>query len=337
MESVARAAEVSASTVSRVLRGDPRISAETALRVKAVVDRMGYRPNPLVSALMTQLRDKSPPAAVCNLAWLDFYPSSGDMARDPVHMAFVKGAADRARALGYAIDTILVSEWRHSRLKKFLQNRGIKGVLLPYFEDYQGRAANIPLPLDEFTIVGVGIRFEEPDLHYASDDQYESGRLATKKLWSLGYRKIGYIGDARVERIVNGRFYAGYDATISTELEGHAPVPLITNEFKNMRAWLRRTRVDAVITTSRSLYSILREKEGVRMPQDIGFAHLNVDDVDGAAPGEVAGVRQDSVGVGANAVELLVGLLYHNELGVPLHPRGVLVCGTWAPGASVRK
>jgi DNA-binding LacI/PurR family transcriptional regulator len=94
--------------------------------------------------------------------------------------------------------------------------------------------------------------------------------------------------------------------------------------------------VDAVITNSRSLYSILRKK-GIRMPRDIGFAHLNVDDVDGAAPGEVAGVRQDSVGVGANAVELLVGLLYHNELGVPLHPRGILVSGAWVSGASVRK
>jgi DNA-binding LacI/PurR family transcriptional regulator len=297
---------------------------------------MGYRPNPLVSALMTQLRDRSPPVAVCNLAWLDFYPASGDMARDPVHMAFVKGAADRARALGYAIDTILVSEWKRNRLKKLLYNRGIKGVLLTNFEDYQGRATNIPLPLDEYTIVGVGIRFEEPALHYASDDQHESGRLATKKLWSLGYRRIGYVGDARVERIVNGRFYAGYNATISTELGGRAPAPLITNEFKNIHSWIRRTRVDAVITTSRSLYSILRKK-GIRMPRDIGFAHLNVDDVDGAAPGEVAGVRQDSVGVGANAVELLVGLLYHNELGVPMHPRGVLVSGAWVPGASVRK
>jgi DNA-binding LacI/PurR family transcriptional regulator len=335
MESVAREAGVSASTVSRVLRGDPRISEATTRRVRETIQRTGYRPNPLVSALMTQLRDGSPPAAACNLAWLDFYASPGAMARDPVHMAFVKGAMSRARNMGYAIDSIQVANWPRGRLQNLLRNRGIQGVLLPFFEDYQGRATNIPLPLDKFTIVGVGMRFEEPGLHYASDDQYESGRLAVQKLWSLGYRRIGYAGDARVERIVNGRFSAGYNATLRTELGGDALEPLLSDDFDNIRPWLARTRVDALITTSRRLYLTLRAK-GVRMPGDIGFAHLNVDDAEGAAPGAIAGVKQDSVGVGANAVELLISLLYHNERGVPLHPRGVEIRGTWVRGDSVR-
>jgi DNA-binding LacI/PurR family transcriptional regulator len=336
MESVAREAGVSASTVSRVLRGDPRISEATAKRVKEVTGRMGYRPNPLVSALMTQLRDGSPPAAVCNLAWLDFYASPGEMARDPVHMAFVKGAMTRARDMGYAIDSIQVATWPRGRLKNLLRNRGIQGVLLPFFEEYQGRATNIPLPLAEFTIVGVGMRFEEPGLHYASDDQYESGRLAVQKLWSLGYRRIGYAGDARVERIVNGRFSAGYNATLRTELGGTAPEPFLSNDFSNIRAWIKRTKVDAIITTSRTLHLILREK-GIRMPDDIGFAHLNIDDVEGGKPGQIAGVQQDGVGVGANAVELLISLLYHNELGIPKHPRGVEIRGTWVDGDSVKR
>jgi hypothetical protein len=36
-------------------------------------------------------------------------------------------------------------------------------------------------------------------------------------------------------------------------------------------------------------------------------------------------------------VELLISLLYHNELGIPKHPRGVEIRGTWIDGASVKR
>lgn len=335
MEALAAAAGVAASTVSRALRGDPRISAATRTRIRELATKLGYRTNPLVSALMTQLRHGHPPAARCNLAWLDFFANADTWRGDPVHQAFYTGVCERASGVGYAISRIQANDRPADRLARLLRNRGIRGVLVPNFDHGRGIASNIPLPLDEFTFVCVGARFEKPMLHYVSDDQYESGRIAVQRMWDLGYRRIGYFGEPRVEQIVNGRFFAGYHATLTNELGGAAHPPLLSENHADAIRWLKKTRVEAIVTASRRLLSVLRS-QGVRVPGDVALAHLNIDDVEGAAAGEVAGVRQDSIGVGANAVELLVSLLNQNELGVPLHPRGVQIHGTWIDGPTAR-
>ena len=336
MDAVAAMAGVATSTVSRALKGDPRISRATRERICEIAARLGYRPNPLVSALMAQLRHGHPPAARCNLAWLDFFPNPDDWRGDPVHQAFYAGACMRANTVGYAISRIHAAGRPAPRLARTLVNRGIRGILLPAFDESAGLATNIPLPLEEFTVVGVGTRFERPSLHYSSDDQYECGRLAVQRLWELGYRRIGYLGEPRVEKIVNGRFYAGYFATLQSELGGTAIPALLTSNDDDVVKWLRRVRADAIVTANRRVLTVLR-RHGLRTPDEIGLAHLNIDDVEGAGPGKVAGVRQDNAGVGANAVELLVTLLYHNESGVPVHPRGVQVHGTWVHGNTVRR
>lgn len=335
MDAVAAAAGVATSTVSRALKGDPRISAATRERIQKIAERMGYRPNPLVSALMVHLRHGHPPAARCNLAWLDFFPTPDDWQQDPVHRAFWMGAAARAEALGYSLSRIRATGKPAASLARSLRNRGIQGVLLPEFAASGGWATSIPLPLEQFTIVSVGTRFERPSLHYSSDDQYECGRLAVQRLWQMGYRRIGYVGETRVERIVNGRFLAGYFSTLQSELGGVALPPLLTERDEEVIPWLRRVAPQAIITANRRLLSVVR-RHGVRVPEEVALAHLNVDDAESAAPGEIAGVRQDNAGVGSNAVELLVNLLYQNEVGVPEHPKGLQVHGAWVDGATAR-
>src|SRR3977135_1614610 len=56
MVEIAQRLGVASSTVSRALRGDPRIGPETRLRVQEMADKLNYRPNPLVSALMASRR-----------------------------------------------------------------------------------------------------------------------------------------------------------------------------------------------------------------------------------------------------------------------------------------
>jgi LacI family transcriptional regulator len=52
---IAAAAGVSAMTVSLALRGSREVSAATRKRIRALAESMGYRPNPMVSALMQQV------------------------------------------------------------------------------------------------------------------------------------------------------------------------------------------------------------------------------------------------------------------------------------------
>ncbi|WP_221033191.1 LacI family DNA-binding transcriptional regulator [Actomonas aquatica] len=336
METIAAAAGVATSTVSRALKGDARISPQTSRRIREITERLGYRPNPLVSALMTQLRYGHPPVARCNLAWLDFFPGPEDWRDDPVQVAFWQGAQRQAQRLGYAINRIRTQDKSPKRLAGQLHSRGIQGVLVPPFDESDGLATTIPLPLDSLTIVGVGTRFEKPALHYSSDDQFEYGRMAVQKLWERGYRRIGYVGEPRVEKFVNGRFFAGYYSTLCSELGGTPLPPLVSARDDDAIEWLRQAKPDVIVTANRRLLSVLR-KAGLRVPDDVALAHLNIEDVEGASAAEVAGIRQDNVGVGANAVELLVSLLYQNESGIPVHPRGIQVHGVWVDGPTVSR
>src|ERR1017187_5569433 len=51
LSDIARQLEVSHTTVSRALRDDPQISKTTRKQVQKAVQKMGYRPDPMLSAL----------------------------------------------------------------------------------------------------------------------------------------------------------------------------------------------------------------------------------------------------------------------------------------------
>ncbi len=54
MSDVARAAQVNKATVSRVLRGDPRISSATSEKVWAAIKDLGYRPDAIARGLSSE-------------------------------------------------------------------------------------------------------------------------------------------------------------------------------------------------------------------------------------------------------------------------------------------
>ncbi|MBD5782053.1 hypothetical protein IEN85_21320 [Pelagicoccus sp. NFK12] len=54
---------------------------------------------------MTQLRENNPSAAVCNLAWLDFFSNEDDWKNDLIDSAFFNGACQRASSQPQAAET----------------------------------------------------------------------------------------------------------------------------------------------------------------------------------------------------------------------------------------
>lgn len=333
MDDVARTAGVAVSTVSRALRNDGRIGSATRQRVREVAQQLNYRPNPMVAALMSQLRVARPPAATCNLAWLDFSSQAEGWKSASVLRAFYAGAIERARSASYIIERVQTRApgMTPGRLARILQSRGIRGVLVPPFQGGNGLVFSILLPLDEFAIVTVGTRFRDPSLHFASNDQFASSRLAVLELWKLGYRRIGFISVPFAEAAVNNRFVAGYMATLQLELPSAPLPPLISTDAMELAHWLRAQKPDVVLTTDSELPEKLRA-QGWSVPETIGIAHMHVAPEDSVT----SGICQNSALVGGAAVDLLIGQLCSNECGIPDHPKGVVVPGSWVPGRTVR-
>jgi LacI family transcriptional regulator len=91
LEDVARAAGVSKSTASRVLRDDPTLSvrAETRERVRALAQELDYRPHPVARAL----------AVPTTGALALLVPNLSNLA----YVAIIRGAYRRARERGYVL------------------------------------------------------------------------------------------------------------------------------------------------------------------------------------------------------------------------------------------
>ncbi len=332
MQQIADAAGVSRMAVSLALRNSPKISAPTASRIRQLADELGYRPNPMVSALMTQLRQARDIKKPSVLAYVTAFPTEAGWHRPGVAVAFYEGAQRRAEELGYTLE-----EWwlrrpgmTERRFCDILTTRDIHGMIVAPLP-----AGSDALQLDwpHFAAATISYSLTAPELNRASNDHFMSINLAIQELTALGYRRIGLaIPDETDPRIAQHWTAAmlGYQEKIPLTER----VPTLARMAPPVRAftnWYQEYQPHAVLSLGGECLRIFADL-GLRVPQDVGFASLAL----AADDRDVAGVNQHSELVGAAAVDLVDSQLRRNERGVPTHSKTVLISGEWVGGATVR-
>lgn len=331
METVARRLGVSKVTVSNAMRGSGRISEVTRRKVLKAAEELGYRPNPLVAALMSGLR-KQRSSRRCTLAFLNFYPGKDDWKEHPTFVQFFLGAERRAEELGYRIELHWQGEVEGNsrRLGDILYARGIPGVVIaPLPVD----APRIEIDWSRVATVAIGQTFREFQPHRVSNHQFHSMLLTMEKLVARGLRRIALVMPRMDDEKVENIWAAGF---IAAQLNHGLPAipPLTTASFKadTVVPWIREQKVEAVVSTNHHIVRWMTQA-GLRVPADVGFAHLDWS----AQKGAFAGVDQCSDRIGAAAVDLLIEQLNNNEVGIPKQPKTVMIDGVWRDGPSLRK
>jgi LacI family transcriptional regulator len=329
---IARAARVSHTTVSLALRNHPRVSARVREKIHALAASMGYRPNALVSALMTHVRSRRRVLAHEVVAFLtggptrDWWKSWGNIEQNFL------GARARAEQLGFRLEPLWMGPLGRdaAATSKVLHARAIRGAVM----------APLPVPHEPVAlewsrcaVTALGYSFEQVPLHRATHNHVNSTVLLYRELRALGYRRIGLaLARSELERVKN-YWLAG--VLTGRELHGGERVShLVFADGRAGRApffaWLEKQRPDVVVGVARDTYFWLREA-GWRLPQDVAYAHLSLADV---RPGDIAGIEQKPFEIGAAAFDLLVSQLYRNEYGCPATPQTTLLDGRWTPGAT---
>ncbi len=333
MQDVADRAGVSRMTVSRALRNEPGIAPATRERVVLAARDLDYRVNPLVSALMADLRGVRKPDHAETLAFLTSPTSSRGAPPSFFVRRCLEGAAKRARETGFRVEEFRLRDTRGSgrRLSDILWHRRIRGLLIA--PTSEGRAG-LDLDWDRFAAVAIGHSLRHPGLHRVSNRQTRSMRLLLDELSALGFRRVGLVmnrlHNERVDRAWSMAFFDYQSALPSRRrIPPLCPERLTENEFKE---WVLRHRPDAVVATHKKhIVPWLREL-GLAVPDDIGYATVNRDD-----PGSAhSGIDQNPELIGEAAVEFLAERLYHNQLGLPTNPKILFVEGKWIPGQTVR-
>ena len=326
MRQIAERAGVNRSTVSLALRNDVRLKLSTRQRIQALANEMGYRQNPMVAQLMTQLRAGQQKHFQSTIAFLDFGPLGF------VQRQTWEGAEARAKFLGYGLEYFHVRDVVTKRLEQILINRGIRGLII------SSPAGTTRLPdkfrslWARFACCVLGVHPNNPELHFSCDDNYLTSMIAVQRLSQLGYKRIGLAMHATINSETNYRFVAGY---LATHLEQSCLETLpIFYVHKTSRdqflSWFRQYKPEVVMCIQEEILVWLKES-GYHIPQDVSLVHLDVE----TASAGWAGMRQMRAQVGSASVDIVVSQINHNETGTPPFQKATLTESVWDDGPSL--
>lgn len=200
MADIGRIAGVSASTVSRALRGHPSIPERTRARILKIA-----RENDYVLDTRAQNFRLGRSQTIATV-----FPYVGESRRsisDPFYLEMLSGIADELEHYGYDLTLSRVPSDDASWCDRYVLNKRVDGLIIidralddPSLARLQELDANFVVfgpPLEGQTYVSVG------------GHSYEGGLIATQYLLELGRQRVGFIGghETMVETHLRHRGY----------------------------------------------------------------------------------------------------------------------------------
>ncbi len=324
------------TTVSLALRNHPSIPEHTRARIRAVADEIGYRPDPMLAALMQYRRSmhasKQRPVAL----WLTNYATRHQWRKTRVFEEYFNGARERADQLGFRLEEFWLRENNMSatRARQIFKARGITALLLAPQQQY---GVSLELDWDEVSAVALGYTLARPQLNIVTSHHFASMRLLMQKLFALGYRRPGLafanIVDQRVQRgWMGGYLVAQLELPAANRL---APFLFGSLSEAGLARWIKRTRPDVIIsaiTQTDQVWDVLARLK-IRVPEDMGFAFASLHDLGDKR----SGISEIPRVIGATAMDQLSAMCQRNERGIPANPLRTLIEGVWQPGNTLRR
>jgi DNA-binding LacI/PurR family transcriptional regulator len=292
---------------------------------------MGYRPDPMLTALSNYRRLKGDAPVISRLAWIQSPAAEAGTADESD--AYWRGAGRAATSAGYRLEKFRSDESTPPKaMDRVFQERGIQGLLLPpdlEIPDWEG------FPWEKYAVVRLGRQAGEFGLHLVTLDEAANTRSAFRRLSELGYRRIGFVtGEARSES-ADPSGEAGFWMTQRSVPE-ECRLPVFSagglaegDARREFERWLEACRPDAVLADPAALGGLLAEPRGV-LPEGIGLAATRI-----SGSWDGAGIDPNAEEIGRVGFLMLRALLDDGDRGTPEIFRQVLVSGRWRDGATL--
>ncbi len=323
-------------TVSRALRGLPKVAPATRERVLAAARELEYRPDPHLARLMGIVRARKEVATRATIAVIrEDVPQDGLLGPSYQYVP-IEAIRRRARGHGYEVEEFWLGRDGLSprRLQEILLARGIEGVIV------SPQSMQLPcsrIDFGPFAAVTFGYAMREPALHMCAGNMTLGIQAAAELLRARGYRRIG----VAVTKWIVDRSQFGYSGGLfhfQQELPRRHRVPLLLLPDNDLRlgfapfsAWMRNHRPDVVVSFDTHVPDWLG-RLGLRVPRDIGFVVHDWTE----RMSRFAGIYQRRDHLAAAAVDLVATQLSQHEKGVPAVPRQIMIPPAWIEGPSVR-
>lgn len=221
IKDVAKRADVSPATVSRVIADHPKITPKTKHKVRKAMDELGYYPNIQARNLVAQ-KSKAVGVIMENSTTLAF--------QNPFFPEVLRGISASAHHSQYGLylSTGATGQEIYEEVVAMTQGKRVDGIILLYSKtddkvvDYL-LANGIPFSM-------VGRPYTRPDaISYVDNDNVAVSKEVVKHLIALGHRRISFVGGA-ADFIVSLDRLAGYKQALEEAGLPFVPEYAVTQE-----------------------------------------------------------------------------------------------------------
>lgn len=311
LEQVARLANVSRATVSRVVNGDSRVGEPARLAVEAAVRELGYVPNRAARSLVTRRSD--------SVAVVIPEPT-GQLFGDPFFPRILRGISDALAEAELQL-VLLMPQGRADelRVERYLTGGHVDGALLVSLH------GSDPLPADLQRLglsVVVGGRPPESGITYVDVDNLGGAASAVRHLVDLGRRQIATIAGPQ-DMPPGADRLAGYHESLART--GHprddrlveiADFTLDGGRAAMERLLERAPDLDAVFAAS-DLMGLgalgALQAAGRRIPADVAVVGFDDSPLAASARPSLSSVRQPIEEMGREMTRLLLHAVRHPQ------------------------
>lgn len=271
IKDVAKEANVSIATVSRVLNDIDVVNQETKQRVLDAIEKLDYRPNILARSLKTQ-RSSTIGIIIPDIS-NSLYPE------------IVRGAEDLASIYNYNIMLCNTDLDKNREKESFniLREKMVDGII--YMGDSLDEEIKGAIKTAGIPVVSIGTMDDEDEVPSIGIDSFEAAKEAVEYLLALGDKNIAYVGYDKGTALEHEKIYAGYKEAMNKA--GLLNEQLIyrgnlkyEEGIKAINHIIEKHEVDGVLCGSDQLaigvINALRER-GIRVPEDInvmGFDNI---------------------------------------------------------------
>ncbi|MGE6632154.1 LacI family DNA-binding transcriptional regulator [Bacillus sp. NPDC077027] len=303
IKDVAFKAGVSTASVSRVLSGKPGVGAETAERIRQVIEELGYRPNLGARGLVKRKTG--------NIAVV--VPRGSYILNNPFFSTILDGIAKEIDQTEFN----MLMSFTSIQQKRLLETQAVDGAIL--FSPRNEELSLEWLKSLAIPIVVVGSYLENSPFPCVRPDDQDGIRQSVTALYNKGHRTIGLV-NGPMSSMHSVRCYRGYASTLKflglpvsdefvfelDEFDGGKVVEVVSDFLKDHQ------HMTGVVCSSDYLaMGVMKAAEmaGVLIPRDLSV--VGADDVPMTQflTPSLSSVHVDLIGMGGEAVSMLTKLV----------------------------
>lgn len=309
IKDVAREAGVAASTVSRVLSNNPRISDETKERVQDAVKKLNYKPNPIARSLANNKT---------RILGVILPSKADDLLTNPFFINAMKGMSLYAQSKNYYI-TYAFTKDNESEIKSIKEITGanlVEGIILLRVNENDESIKY--LKEINFPFVAIGRPEYTEGILWVDNDNFQAMYGVVNKLIKKGHKKIGFIGAMKSLNMSKDRL-KGYKVALEVNGINHDESLIIhTTQFNEEEAYkvanklIKDSNVSAIVTTDDLLAFGVRKMLKEHKINDIALVGFNNSQLAQYQIPPLASVHINADKLGYYASKLLINNLEEN-------------------------